>query len=57
MQGSGAIKVASILGQHFAEVPRTKQAQQITLLEEDVISAYYGAGTLYATPDRLGPLL
>ncbi|WP_273456261.1 photosynthetic reaction center subunit H [Nevskia ramosa] len=57
VQGSGAIKVASILGQHFAEVPRTKQAQQITLLEEDVISAYYGAGTLYATPDRLGPLL
>jgi photosynthetic reaction center H subunit len=26
------------------------------LLEEEKITAYYGAGTLYATPDRQEPL-
>jgi photosynthetic reaction center H subunit len=37
-------------------VPRTRSDAQITLLEEEKISAYYGAGTLYATPDRQEPL-
>ena len=52
-----AVRVASILGQHFKDVPRTRQAEQVTLLEEEKIMAYYGAGTLYATPDRQEPLL
>ena len=26
------------------------------MLEEEKVSAYYGAGTLYATPDRQEPL-
>jgi len=30
---------------------------QVTLLEEEKIMAYYGAGTLYATPSRQEPLL
>jgi photosynthetic reaction center H subunit len=38
-------------------VPGTKQPEQVTLLEEEKIMAYYGAGTLYATPDRAEPLL
>ncbi|MEY3461886.1 MAG: hypothetical protein RLZZ03_1539, partial [Pseudomonadota bacterium] len=29
---------------------------QVTLLEEEKIMAYYGAGTLYATPDIQEPL-
>jgi hypothetical protein len=29
----------------------------VTLLEEDRLSAYFGAGTLYAEPSRLGPWL
>jgi len=57
VQGNGTIKVLAILGSQFADVPATKQPEQVSLLEEDVISAYYGAGTLYATADRLGPLL
>ena len=35
----------------------TKLAEQVTLLEEEKIMAYYGAGTLYATPQRQEPLL
>lgn len=51
------ILVKSILGHQFAKVPTTKQAEQVTLLEEEKIMAYYGAGTLYATPQRQEPLL
>lgn len=51
------IKVASILGNQFADVPGTKHADQVTFLEEDKIVAYYGGGTLYAKPSRLGPLI
>ncbi|MGF1463411.1 MAG: photosynthetic reaction center subunit H [Maricaulaceae bacterium] len=51
------IRVDAILGEQFADVPRTASAEQITLLEEEKITAYYAAGTLYATPQRLEPLL
>ncbi|RTL23723.1 MAG: photosynthetic reaction center subunit H [Burkholderiales bacterium] len=51
------IRVQSILGAQFDRVPRTRAAEQVTLLEEEKIMAYYGAGTLYATPDRQEPLL
>lgn len=51
------ILVSSILGHQFAKVPATRQAEQVTLLEEEKIMAYYGAGTLYATPQRQEPLL
>lgn len=51
------VTVRSILGHQFAAVPGHKHADRVTLLEEDRISAYYAGGTLYATPDRLGPLL
>lgn len=46
------IRVSSILGKHFAGVPAHASPEQVTRLEEDKISAYYGAGILYATPDR-----
>jgi len=36
-------------------VPMLKNPDQITLLEEERISAYYGAGTLYAEPSRSEP--
>lgn len=51
------VRVQSLLGSQFADVPATRDAQQVTLLEEEKIMAYYGAGTLYATPDRQEPLL
>jgi len=51
------IKVASILAAQFAGVPGTKAKDSITMLEEEKVMAYYGAGTLYATPQRAEPLL
>ncbi len=50
------IYVHAITGAQFADVPRTKQPEQVTLLEEEKICGYYGAGLLYATPQRTEPL-
>ncbi len=50
------VKVHSILAHQFADVPGHKDADTVTMLEEEKISAYYGAGTLYATPERQEPL-
>lgn len=54
---SGHVKIKSIFGKHFAAVPTTKSATEVTMLEEEKISAYYAGGTLYASPARLDPLL
>ncbi len=51
------VHVHALLAEQFANVPTTQLPEQITLLEEEKITAYYGAGTLYATPDRQEPLL
>lgn len=51
------VRVKSILGEHFAQVPVTRDPVQVTLLEEERIMAYYGGGVLYATADRQEPLL
>jgi photosynthetic reaction center H subunit len=53
----GQIKVVSILGGQFANVPRLSSPDRVTLREEDKIVAYYGGGTLYAKSTRLEPLL
>ena len=55
--GNRQITVRAILGAQFAQVPGTRQADSVTLLEEEKIMAYYGAGTLYATAARQEPLL
>ncbi|MGD8643426.1 MAG: photosynthetic reaction center subunit H [Chromatiales bacterium] len=51
------VKVVSILGRHFAEVPTLSNPDQITLQEEDRVCAYYAGGHLYALPHRSEPLL
>ena len=51
------VRVRSILAHHFADVPGTASTDSVTLLEEEKIVAYYGAGTLYAEPSRMGPLI
>ena len=51
------IEVNSIYGLHFAGVPVTRSPDQVTKLEEEKISAYYGGGTLYADPARGEPLI
>ena len=51
------VQVHALLSDQFAGVPTTRHPEQITMLEEEKITAYYGAGTLYATPQRQEPLL
>lgn len=58
--GRGARKhayVHAITSAQFADVPGTKAPEQITMLEEERVVAYFGAGQLYATPRRQEPLL
>ena len=49
--------VRAILGEQFAAVPGTRSADQVTMLEEEKVMAYYGAGLLYAEPSRTDPLV
>lgn len=51
------VKVRIIYGAQFAGVPRHASPHQVTLLEEDKITGYFGGGTLYASPERQAPLL
>ncbi|MCR9123720.1 MAG: photosynthetic reaction center subunit H [Phyllobacteriaceae bacterium] len=44
--------VHAITGEQFAMVPGTQKVSEVTLLEEEKIMAYFGAGLLYATPER-----
>ncbi len=53
----GVVYVHALRGAQFANVPALKNPDQITLLEEDKISGYFGGGSLYATPQRSEPLL
>ena len=51
------INVRSLLAVQFVDVPATKSPDEVTLLEEDQITAYYSGGQLFAEPSRLGPIL
>jgi photosynthetic reaction center H subunit len=51
------LQVKAVLGSQFALVPRTAHPEQVTLLEEDKIMAFYGGGLLYAEPSRTEPIL
>ncbi|MEM9140331.1 MAG: photosynthetic reaction center subunit H [Pseudomonadota bacterium] len=50
-----AVKVHALYAKHFAAIPTQKAADQVTLLEEEKICAYYCGGKLYAAEDRLEP--
>ncbi|SDE20459.1 photosynthetic reaction center subunit H [Limimaricola pyoseonensis] len=50
-------RVRTLYAHQFASVPTIASHSQITLLEEDKVSAYYAGGILYATPARLAPQL
>lgn len=51
------VNVLSITAAQFAGVPAIRSPDSVTRREEDRITAYYSSGHLYATPDRLGPVL
>jgi photosynthetic reaction center H subunit len=48
--------VHAITGEQFADVPLTASPDQITMLEEEKIMGYFGAGYLYALPNRAEPM-
>lgn len=49
--------VKSVMAHHFAKAPVPKNPDQVTLLEEDKISAFFGGGHLYAKASRQEPLI
>ncbi len=51
------VTIKAVLGSQLGMVPRPASADQITLLEEDKVAAFFGAGMLYATKNRAEPLL
>lgn len=53
----GNVAVNALFSHQFANVPALAKPEQVSLLEEDKICAYYGAGTLYADFRRAEPLL
>ncbi|WP_184262295.1 photosynthetic reaction center subunit H [Rhodopseudomonas rhenobacensis] len=53
----GYVSVDAILGSQFADAPTLAKPDQVTKREEDRIVGYFGAGTLYATPDRQEPIV
>ncbi len=53
---SDRVSVHALYGKHFATIPTVASPRQVTLLEEDKISGYYGGGKLYAG-DRQEPIL
>jgi photosynthetic reaction center H subunit len=53
----GEVRVKSVTAAQLAAAPGIKMPEQITLLEEDMVSGYFGGGHLHATPERSEPLL
>ena len=47
----------AVTGAQIAGGPQLASAEQITLLEEEKVQAYFGAGYLWATPERAEPKL
>ena len=47
----------AVTGAQIAGAPQLASTEQITLLEEEKVQAYFGAGYLWATPERAEPKL
>lgn len=50
------VRVGALYAAQFSGVPVTRDPQQVTMLEEEKIMAYWGAGLLYADDVRAEPL-
>jgi photosynthetic reaction center H subunit len=53
----GQVACDAVTAAQFAGCPQLQSPTQITLLEEEKVSAYFGAGYLWATPERSEPLV
>lgn len=56
-KGKRSIRVDALYSHQFRDVPALQSPDQVTLLEEDKICAYYAGGLLYADAQRQEPLL
>lgn len=56
-KGRKTVRIEALLAAQFAGAPALSNPDQVTLLEEEKIVAYFGAGYLYASPARSEPLL
>jgi photosynthetic reaction center H subunit len=54
---SRSVKITALTSSQFAKAPALKNPDAITMLEEEKVAAFFGGGTLYATPLRGEPLL
>ena len=54
---AGRIRVGALYAHQFAGVPALRQPDQVTLLEEDKIMGYFGAGLMYADEARGEPFI
>jgi photosynthetic reaction center H subunit len=50
------VLVKALLAEQFTKAPRLASPDRITMAEEDKLSAFVAAGTLYSTPERAEPL-
>jgi photosynthetic reaction center H subunit len=55
--GKREAQTSALLAEQFLAAPGLKNPDQITLLEEDKVSAYFAGGYMYATPNRQEPVL
>lgn len=55
--GNDHVIVKAITAAQFADVPEAASTDQVTLLEEDKIMAYFAGGHLYAHASRAEPLI
>lgn len=51
------VSVYALMAGQFAGVPGIRTPGKVTMLEEERITAYFGAGMLYAEPGRTEPLV
>ncbi len=56
-EAGGHMQVLCVTAAQFADAPKLASMDQITLLEEDKVQAYFGSGHLYAHPERSEPIL
>jgi photosynthetic reaction center H subunit len=51
------LEVEALESHQFTHVPTTKEADRITMLEEEKISAFFAGARMYANDKRMGPLV
>jgi photosynthetic reaction center H subunit len=56
-RGKERVEVTCVFGAQLQNAPSTRSSDQVTLLEEDKIQAFFGSGYMFADPRNREPLL